>query len=347
MTALNDTPGRMADEMPVGKSSGDTHPGKKRENNEDRVHCDPERGIFIVIDGVGGQAAGEVAAGIALGELRGRLERKSGTPVDRIREAIALANNDIYRLSQQESQWHGMACVLTVAVIENNRATIGHVGDTRLYEIHRGQIRKITHDHSPVGEREEAGDLTELEAMRHPRRNEIYRDVGSEPHELEDEDFIEVIQIPLDPDSALLLCSDGLTDLVTSEKIRQVIERNAGNPDQSVRELIDLANEAGGKDNISVIVIEGGKFSPQKRNRHGQAELVAPSHENGPWRGFGIFTVITELANPILIGNVIAGNGAAGILATPLINQEELLRKNFFSIEGKPNQDGNVSVVGK
>ena len=106
-----------------------------------------------------------------------------------------------------------MACVLTAAVIRDGRAMVGHVGDTRLYKLRSGRIEKVTRDHSPVGEREDARELSELDAMQHPRRNEVYRDVGSEPHEPGDPDFIDIHEVPFEPDAALLLCSDGLTDL--------------------------------------------------------------------------------------------------------------------------------------
>jgi len=99
-----------------------------------------------------------------------------------------------------------MACVLTVAVLDNGTAVVGHVGDSRLYHLRRGEIRKITHDHSPVGEREDKGEIGETEAMRHPRRNEVFRDVGSEEHEPDDANFIEIQRIPFDAESALLLC---------------------------------------------------------------------------------------------------------------------------------------------
>ena len=116
-----------------------------------------------------------------------------------------------------------MACVLTVAVIENGRAVIGHVGDTRLYKLRPDGIEKITQDHSPVGEREDAGELSEADAMRHPRRNEVYRDVGSEPHNAHDPDFIDIYEIPVEPDAALLICSDGLTDMVSLAAIGQIV----------------------------------------------------------------------------------------------------------------------------
>jgi PPM family protein phosphatase len=242
------------------RCAGDSDPGRVRANNEDRVHCDAERGIFLVVDGIGGQAAGEKAADIALDLIRSRLERRTGSPAERIREAIAVANNEIFRAARANPQWDGMACVLTVALVEGDWAYIGHVGDSRLYKIRGGQIEKITHDHSPVGEREDNRDLSETDAMRHPRRNEVFRDVGSEEHTPDDPDFIESIRIRFEPDSALLLCSDGLSDQVTSAEILRVVERDAGNPHSAVRELIGAANRAGGKDNVSVLIVEGPRF---------------------------------------------------------------------------------------
>jgi serine/threonine protein phosphatase PrpC len=242
------------------RCAGDTDPGRVRTNNEDAFHLDPDRGIFFVVDGIGGQAAGEKAAAIAVERLRARLERQTGTTEQRIREAITVANNEILKASRSNPEWEGMACVLTVAVLENGSAVVGHVGDSRLYQIQGGEIRKVTHDHSPVGEREDNRELSEAEAMRHPRRNEVYRDVGSEEHTPDDRDWIEIRRIPFDADSAVLLCSDGLSDLVPSADIRRGVERNAGNPEAAIHELIGAANEAGGKDNITVVLVEGEHF---------------------------------------------------------------------------------------
>lgn len=242
------------------KCAGLSDTGQKRENNEDRFHIDPDRGIFLVVDGVGGHAAGEQAAETAVGLLQARLERQTGSVPDRIREAITVANNEIYRLAQSNSEWEGMACVLTVVVIEDGQATIGHVGDSRLYKIQQGEIRKVTHDHSPVGEREDQGDMTEIEAMRHPRRNQVYRDVGSEPHTPDDTDFIELVEIPFEPDTALLLCSDGLSDLLTSSQILQIVREHGDDEWAIVRALVNAANEAGGKDNVTVVFVAGERF---------------------------------------------------------------------------------------
>src|SRR5438045_1263361 len=213
------------------RCAGASDAGLVRGNNEDAYWMDADRGIFLVVDGIGGQAAGEKASAIAVERVRARLERPTGGTEQRIREAITIANNEILRAAESNEEWKGMACVLTLAVLENGSAVVGHVGDSRLYQIRGGEIRKVTHDHSPVGEREDAGELREDDAMRHPRRNEVYRDVGSEEHSPDDAGFIEVQRIPFDGASALLLCSDGLSDQVGSAEIRAGGEVRAGEPD--------------------------------------------------------------------------------------------------------------------
>jgi PPM family protein phosphatase len=249
----------------VLKCAGASDPGLVRHNNEDGFFCDPDRGIFLVVDGIGGQAAGEKATEIAVARIRARLDRQTGTIEQRVRESIAMANNEILRAAASHAEWAGMACVLTLAVLEDGTAVVGHVGDSRLYKIRQGRIGKLTHDHSPVGEREDGGELSEAEAMHHPRRNEVFRDVGSEPHQPDDPNFIEILHVPLEPDSALLLCSDGLSDQVPSKDIRLTVERNASDPEAAVRELIDAANLAGGKDNVTAVLVAGEQFRAPSR----------------------------------------------------------------------------------
>jgi serine/threonine protein phosphatase PrpC len=243
------------------RAAADSDAGLHRDVNEDRVHVDLTRGLFLVIDGVGGHAAGGTAADLALTTMRSRLERETGTIADRAREAIALANNEIHRAAELRQEWNGMACVLTLVIVDDGCAVVGHVGDTRLYKLRHDRIDKITRDHSPVGEREDSNELSEREAMHHPRRNEVYRDVGSDPHQPDDPDFIDVCEIAFEPDAALLLCSDGLTDLVDSSALYDIIRRFAGQPDLVVKELIGAANVAGGKDNVSAVYVEGERFA--------------------------------------------------------------------------------------
>jgi serine/threonine protein phosphatase PrpC len=265
----------MTTAVPRYLSAGSTDQGYVRANNEDRVYCDDVRGLFLVVDGMGGHEAGEHAAEIAVERVRIRLERQTGSVEQRLREAIALANNAIYETAQKNPEWAGMACVLTAAVIEDGQVTVGHVGDSRLYRIKRGVIEKMTHDHSPVGEREDRGELSEAEAMQHPRRNEVYRDVGSQERTPDAEDFIEIVQLPFEADSALLLCSDGLSDAVSSENILKNVEEYAGDRWATVRALISAANEIG-KDNVSVIFVEGGEFAASfgRRSVRERSEIV-------------------------------------------------------------------------
>ena len=251
----------MTTAVPSLRAAGLTDVGAQRVVNEDRFFADAGRGIFIVIDGVGGQAAGGRAADTALAILCTRLASRSGTAADRVREAIAAANDEIHRQAATRPEWQGMACVLTVAVVEGERAVVGHVGDTRLYKLRSGAVQKITHDHSPIGEREDAGEITEIDAMQHPRRNEVYRDVGSEPHQATDADFVEITEIAVEPDAALLLCSDGLTDLVPSATVKQIVASHAGQPEKVASALVKAANDAGGKDNITVVYAEGPRFT--------------------------------------------------------------------------------------
>jgi len=245
------------------RAYGATDVGRQRAHNEDRFFCDPDLGIFIVIDGVGGYAAGEVAADLAREVVSQGLQHQNGTVSERLREAITAANNEIYRRSQAHPAHSGMACVLTVAVVEQGCVTVGHVGDTRLYEVRRDGIRKVTRDHSPVGLREDEGALGEIEAMNHPRRNEILRDLGSACHDPDDAHFIDIYTFEFAPESAFLLCSDGLTDLVPKRPIHQVLLDHAGHPEKGVQTLIELANEVGGMDNITAIVVEGPAFKAE------------------------------------------------------------------------------------
>lgn len=282
----------MARPVPRFRSASLSDQGPVRGNNEDRVYADDERGLYAVVDGMGGHEAGEHAAEIAVERLRARLERQTGTAEQRMREAIALANNAIYEAAEDRPEWRGMACVLTAAAIEDGHVIVGHVGDSRLYRIRHGSIEKITHDHSPVGEREDAGELSEAEAMHHPRRNEVFRDVGSQPRTPDDEDFIELIRIPFEPDAALLLCSDGLSDALPSARILETVEKNAGHRESAARELIQAATE-NGRDNISLVLVEGRDFA---KTSSGRRAPVGP--------------LIAALFLGVLVGVLTAGTAA-------------------------------------
>ena len=238
--------------------SSDT--GLHRAKNEDRIFVDATSGVFLVVDGLGGHAAGEHAAEAAVNAIVEHLKSSNGPPERRIRGAITAANNGIYELAQSNPEWQGMACVLTLALVTEDSVAVGHVGDSRMYLMWNGNLRKLTSDHSPVGEREDRGELTESEAMLHPRRNEVFRDVGTRQRSADDAEFIEVRAFPFHPSAAMLLCSDGLSDVMTSAEIADVIELYDDDAGEIADLLVAAANDHGGIDNVSVIFIAGEDF---------------------------------------------------------------------------------------
>ena len=242
------------------RSGAATDPGRMRTENQDRSYIDDSLGIFVVIDGLGGHAAGGKAAETALEVIRGEMETGDGSIEQRVRGAIAAANNRIADLAEENEEWRGMACVLTLAAIDSDRVVVGHVGDSRLYLVWNGTVRKLTSDHSPVGEREDRGELSESEAMAHPRRHEVFRDVGTRRRDPNDEDFVEMKEFLFKPDAAILLCSDGLSDLVTTAEMTEIIERYDGDAGQVARDLVNAANRAGGKDNVTAVFVAGSEF---------------------------------------------------------------------------------------
>ena len=240
---------------------GKTDVGRQRTNNEDAFvaeQLDENTILAIAIDGVGGYEGGEVAAEIAQKEIPSYLkEFNRGERLELLKQAVVCANNAICDRRHLDTARPDMGCVLTAALIDKGRKVVDmvHVGDTRMYQFHNGELRKVSHDHSPIGYREEIGDLTEEEAMHHPQRNVISRVVGSDHHEVGDSDFLEAGEFPLSPNSTFLLCSDGLTDLITSKQIVEVLEQ-PHSLEEKVQALIDAANDAGGKDNITVVLVE-------------------------------------------------------------------------------------------
>jgi serine/threonine protein phosphatase PrpC len=253
-----------------------TDPGRLRSNNEDLPVLDRERGILGVIDGVGGHAAGEQAAAIARDVILQRLARPLGTPAERVREAIAIANNEIFRRAGTAPDLAGMTCVVTLALVSDAQLTIGHVGDGRLYKLRPSGLVKLTHDHSPVGEREDAREIGEFEAMRHPRRHEVFRDVGSALRDKDEPDYVEVVEDTLEDDAAVLVCSDGLTDMIPSATIERIVRAHAGDAEAVVTALVAAANDAGGRDNVTVVYAEAPGFAPAvKVDRPGSPTAAA------------------------------------------------------------------------
>lgn len=247
---------------------GRTDMGRKRTNNEDAFAVqylwDREHILAVVIDGVGGYEGGEVAAELARKNIVEYLENYgNGERLDLLKQAVIQANNAIFSARKELSQYAQMSCVLTAVLVElrERRVNMAHVGDTRLYQYADGDLVKLSHDHSLVGYREEIGELSEEEAMRHPQRNVIGRDVGSVFLENNTDDYVETAVFPLLPGSVLLLCSDGLCDMLTSVQMAQVLARYDALGDKA-NALVREANEAGGKDNVTVVLVEAPAEDP-------------------------------------------------------------------------------------
>lgn len=241
---------------------GKTDLGMIRTNNEDAFvvqHVwDENHVLAVAIDGVGGYEGGEVASAIAQKSIVEYLEKyPNGERLELLKQAVAYANNAIYSEREVQPQFSKMSCVLTAALveIEHRRINMAHVGDTRLYQYANGTLTKLSHDHSLVGYREEVGELTEEEAMHHPQRNVISKDVGSVFLDNDGGDYIETATFPIVGKSMLLLCSDGLTDMLTSATLSAVVESDM-TVEEKVDCLIKTANAAGGKDNVTVVLVD-------------------------------------------------------------------------------------------
>ena len=234
------------------ESVGISEIGLVRENNEDAIYRDDDKGIYIVADGMGGHKAGERASHLAIETFLASFSTNGQTEdlPDQLVGAMAKANEAVYKESQAEETKQGMGTTFTCALVQQKRAIIGHVGDSRAYLFRDGTLRQITRDHSYVMEMVKQGKLTLAEAAVHPKRNVITRAVGSkEP--LSSDVFFETLRAG----DVLLLCSDGLTTMVGEEEIATILEENLP-LEETARRLVDRANFYGGKDNISVILVQ-------------------------------------------------------------------------------------------
>lgn len=239
---------------------GATDIGKVRINNEDTFIAqsiwDDRHILLVVIDGMGGEEGGEVAADIARSSILRYLEEfQNDTILNLIKRAVADANNEIVRNKEARPQYRRMGCVATAGIIDLDEKTlsIAHVGDSRLYRYSNGELIKLTHDHSLVGYQEEQGILTEEQAMKHPRRSVIERCLGSDNHLADDASFIEAAVFPLFDEETYLFCSDGLCDVLTSSEIEDCLSLKLS-PESECGKLIAATNNAGGKDNITIVI---------------------------------------------------------------------------------------------
>ncbi|MGZ3873345.1 MAG: protein phosphatase 2C domain-containing protein [Mucilaginibacter sp.] len=247
---------------------GITDTGKARDNNEDTFIAEPSANnqyiIACVIDGLGGYSGGEVAAAVTRETILQRLKKPSGEINLMLLDCFDQANERILEERKLVKDHHSMGCVLTLALVDisNNQFYYAHVGDTRLYLLRDKSLVKISHDQSFVGFLEESGRLSEEDAMNHPKRNEINKALGFESGLSKNTDYIETGQSPFLSGDMLLLCSDGLTDMVDSAEITAILTKE-GSLKTKGQQLIDAANKHGGKDNITVVLVQNDKVPPQ------------------------------------------------------------------------------------
>ena len=226
--------------------AGVTDPGRRRRRNEDAYVCEPP--LFAIADGMGGAQAGEVASGLAAAVLEEATGDERGE--ERVASLIQEANRRVFQRSNEDAATSGMGTTMTVALVDHTDGTIafGHVGDSRAYRVRGGRLEQLTDDHSLVGELMRSGKLSPEEAESHPQRSVITRALGTEP-DIE----VDTFSVEAEPDDLFLLCSDGLTDMVSDREILSVLEAS-GDLERAARALIQAANAGGGEDNITVLV---------------------------------------------------------------------------------------------
>src|SRR3954451_7353480 len=219
--------------------------GRQRNANEDSFFVRPP--IFVVADGMGGAQAGEVASKTAADAFD--VDLPDGPPEQVLRETILIANRSIHELARNDPSRAGMGTTLTAAIVsaEREEVAIGHVGDSRAYRLRGGRLEQLTRDHSLVEEMRRKGQLTDAQAEDHPQRSIITRALGPEP-----EVQVDLQTVPAQAGDVFLICSDGLTTMLDDEKIGQVLA-GATSMDAAVRALVDEANRAGGRDNITAL----------------------------------------------------------------------------------------------
>lgn len=238
-----------------------TDVGKVRAHNEDNFYVAEDMGLFMVADGLGGQKAGEVASRMAIetmkrymnnkeNPLKGKYHKEFSQDTNRILSGIRLANSEIYKAGQRDLEHQGMGTTISSVLINRDVMTLAHVGDSRIYRIRGRHLEQLTKDHSIVEEQLKQGIITEEEAEKSNYKSIITRALGAK----------ETIRIDVDEEVLLdhdriLLCTDGLTDMVKEDDIVRIVLNNEDDPQKACKELVDKANGVGGMDNITVILL--------------------------------------------------------------------------------------------
>lgn len=235
--------------------------GKLRDHNEDNggAFVKGEAVLALIADGMGGHLAGEEASSLAVQSLQVAWEHYDSTGKDEkwLEEAVHQANQTIFNYSATHPECKGMGTTLVAAVCHPTHITIANVGDSRCYLLSNDEIRQVTEDHSLVNELVKAGQLSEEDAAYHPRKNVLIRALGTDP-----KTKVDVFSLDWSQSDSLLLCSDGLSNLVTNETLKKVLKSNTSIHEKA-SELIRYANDSGGHDNISVSLVLNNGGDPE------------------------------------------------------------------------------------
>ena len=241
-----------------------TDPGMVRSHNEDSVAADPANGLVVLADGMGGYNAGEVASGMAttviVTEMRQLLTGVKPHDVDKgsseeiaarlVREQVLKANTSIFQAAQSQPQYAGMGTTLVVCLFYDNRVLVAHLGDSRLYMLREGKFKQVTRDHSLLQEQIDSGIITAEQAKKAAHKNLVTKALGIDPV-VEPE----IHEYAAKPGDVYLLCSDGLCDMVEDEDIGMTLQALGGNLKLAAQQLVQMANDNGGRDNVSVILV--------------------------------------------------------------------------------------------
>ena len=241
-----------------------TDPGMVRSHNEDSIAADAANGLVVLADGMGGYNAGEVASGMAttviVTEMRQLLagvrphdvEQGSSEEVAArlVREQVLKANTSIYQAAQSQPQYAGMGTTLVVCLFYDNRVLVAHLGDSRLYLLREGKLKQVTRDHSLLQEQIDSGIITAEQAKKAAHKNLVTKALGIDPT-VEPE----IHEYPTKPGDVYLLCSDGLCDMVEDDDIGMTLEALGANLKLAAQQLVQMANDNGGRDNVSVILV--------------------------------------------------------------------------------------------
>jgi len=220
--------------------------GRVRTHNEDAVLLSSP--LFAVADGLGGHRAGEIASTVAIEALMEAAPAHADAKA--LGRAVRAANRAVIEAAREGQGHSGMGTTLTAAIVEGTCVAVAHVGDSRMYLLHNGLLERITEDHSLVADMIRSGQLTEEESREHPNRSVITRALGSDPNM-----YADTFEVDVSPGDRLLLCSDGLTSMLTDGQIADILNE-IRDPESAVRALVDAANAAGGHDNISVVLVD-------------------------------------------------------------------------------------------